>query len=98
MSMSPFRAAFGVMFALAVLSLAPPSSAQQKTPPAPQQAPALSQSQPPGQAPAPPVAAQPAPAPAASDSPATSADGGSRPLKSTSVALRELSPWSRFVS
>jgi biopolymer transport protein ExbB len=98
MSMSPFRAAFGVMFALAVLSLAPPSSAQQKTPPAPQQAPALSQSQPPGQAPAPPVAAQPAPAPAASDSPATSADGGSRPLKSTSVALRELSPWSMFVS
>ena len=98
MSMSPFRAAFGVMFALAMLSLASPSSAQQKTPPAPQQAPALSQSQPPAQAPAPSIAAQPAPAPAASDSSATSADGGGRPLKSTSVALRELSPWSMFVS
>src|SRR5712692_3019938 len=47
MNMSTFRAAFGVMFALAMLSLAPPSSAQQKTPPAPQQPPALSQSQPP---------------------------------------------------
>ena len=107
MSMSPFRAAFGLMFALAVLSLASLSSAQQKTPPAPQQPPALSQSQPPAfpaqaappaQAPAPSVAAQPAPAPAASDPPETSADGGSRSLKSTTVALRELSPWSMFVS
>jgi biopolymer transport protein ExbB len=107
MSMSPFRAAFGLMFALAVLSLASLSSAQQKTPPAPQQPPALSQSQPPAfsaqaappaQAPAPSVAAQPAPAPAASDPPATSADGGSRSLKSTTVALRELSPWSMFLS
>jgi biopolymer transport protein ExbB len=107
MSMSPFRAAFGLMFALAVLSLASLSSAQQKTPPAPQQPPALSQSQPPSfsaqaappaQAPARSVAAQPAPAPAASDPPATSADGGSRSLKSTTVALRELSPWSMFLS
>ena len=107
MSMSPFRAAFGLMFALAVLSLASLSSAQQKTPPAPQQPPALSQSQPPAfsaqaappaQAPAPSVAAQPAPAPAASDPPETSADGGSRSLKSTTVALRELSPWSMFLS
>ncbi len=106
MNMSTFRAAFGVMFALAMLSLAPPSSAQQKTPPAPQQPPALSQSQPPAlsaqaappaQAPAPSVAAQPAPTPAASDATATPADG-SRSLKSTTVALRELSPWSMFVS
>src|SRR5260370_24160925 len=86
MNMSPFRATFAVIFALAMLSLAPPSSAQQKMPAAPQQAPALS------------VAAQPAPAPAASDSSATSADGGGRPLKSTTVALRELSPWSMFLS
>jgi len=106
MNMSTFRAAFGVMFALAMLSLASPSSAQQKTPPAPQQPPALSQSQapafsaqaaPPAQAPAPSVAAQPAPTPAASDSTATPADG-SRSLKSTTIALRELSPWSMFVS
>jgi len=106
MNMSPFRAAFGVMFALAMLSLASPSSAQQKTPPAPQQPPALSQSQPPAfsaqaappaQAPAPSVTAQPAPTPAASDATAIPADG-SRSLKSTTVALRELSPWSMFVS
>jgi len=106
MNMSTFRAAFGVMFALAMLSLASPSSAQQKTPPAPQQPSALSQSQPPAlsaqaappaQAPAPSVAAQPAPTPAASDATATPADG-SRSLKSTTVALRELSPWSMFVS
>src|SRR5229473_7527049 len=97
MNMSTFRAAFGVMFALAMLSLASPSSAQQKTPPAPQQPPALSQSQPPAQAPAPSVAAQPAQTPAASDATATLVDG-SRSLKSTTVALRELSPWSMFVS
>ena len=99
MNMSPFRAAFGVMFTLAALSLASPSSAQQKTPPWPQQPPALSQSQPPAlsaQAPAPAVDAQPAPTPAAAD--ATAAPDGSRSLKSTTVALRELSPWSMFVS
>ena len=106
MNMSTYRATFGVMFALAMLSLASPSSAQQKTPPAPQQPPALSQSQPPAfsaqaappaQAPAPSVTAQPAPTPAASDATAIPADG-SRSLKSTTVALRELSPWSMFVS
>ena len=106
MNMSPFRAAFGVMFTLAALSLASPSSAQQKTSPWPQQPPALSQSQPPAfsaqaappaQAPAPSVAAQPAPTPGASEATATPADG-SRSLKSTTVALRELSPWSMFVS
>jgi biopolymer transport protein ExbB len=36
--------------------------------------------------------------PAASDAAATPADGGSRPLKSTATALRELSPWSMFLS
>ncbi len=105
MNLSPFRPAFGVMFALATLSLASPSSAQQNTPLAPQQPPALSQSQPPAlsvqaappaQAPAPALAAQPAPTPAASD--AAAAPDGSRSLKSTTVALRELSPWSMFVS
>ena len=105
MNTSLLRAANGVIFALAMLSLASPSSAQQKTPPAPQQPPALSQSRPPAlpaqappaQAAAPSVAAQPAATPAASEATATSADG-SRSLKSTTIALRELSPWSMFVS
>jgi biopolymer transport protein ExbB len=79
--------------ALAMLSLAQPSFAQQKTAPPAQQAPVSSQ---PSvvQAPAPAAAVQPAPAAAAD---ATAADGG-RSLKSTSVALRELSPWSMFLS
>src|SRR5258706_13521372 len=87
------------------LPLAPPSAAQQKPRLVPQHPPALSQSKPPAlsvqaappsQAPAPAVAAQSAPTPAASD--ATAAPDGSRSLKSTTVALRELSPWSMFVS
>jgi biopolymer transport protein ExbB len=88
MKMSPIRAGFAVIFALATLSLASPSSAQQNAAPL-QQFPALSQ-------PAPSVAAQPAPAPAVSD--ATITPDGSRSLKSTTVVLRELSPWSMFVS
>src|ERR1700694_3331054 len=101
MNMSPFRATFAVIFAVAMLSLAPPSSAQQKMPAAPQQAPALSQPQPPAlpaqaapplPAPAPSPGAPSASAPAASDATATPAEG-SRSLKSTTVALRELSPW-----
>jgi biopolymer transport protein ExbB len=112
MNMSPFRATFAVIFALAMLSLASPSSAQspspvqQKTAPAPQ-VPALSQplaaptqvsptQASPVQAPAP-SAVVPS-APASADAPANAADGGSRPLKSTAVALRELSPWSMFLS
>jgi biopolymer transport protein ExbB len=115
MNMSPFRATFAVIFALAMLSMASPSSAQspqspspvqQKTAPAPQ-VPALSQplAAPtqvwptqalPVQAPAP-SAVVPS-APASADATATAADGGSRPLKSTAVALRELSPWSMFLS
>src|SRR5260370_33381291 len=86
MNMSPFRATFAVIIALAMLSLAPPSSAQQKMPAAPQQAPALS------------VAAQPAPAPAASDSAATSAEGGGRPLKFTTGWRAELDPRSVVLS
>jgi biopolymer transport protein ExbB len=88
MKMSPIRASVAVIFALATLSLASPSSAQQNAAPL-QQFPALSR-------PAPSIAAQPAPAPAASD--ATVTPDGSRSLKSTTVALRELSPWSMFVS
>src|SRR6476646_9369429 len=108
MNTSPLRAIFyGVIFALAMLLLASPSSAQQKTAPAPQQAPALSQPQPPAipaqaasplHAPAPSAAAQSAPVPVASDATATPADGGSRSLKATAPAPRELSPWSMFLS
>src|SRR5258708_5107201 len=93
MNISALRATFGVIVALALLSLAPSSSVQQNAAPL-QQAPGLSQ---PAQAPAP-SAAPSAAAPAASDPTATPADGGSRPLKSTTVALRELSPWSMFLS
>jgi biopolymer transport protein ExbB len=85
---SPLRTTLAVILALATLSLASPSSAQQ------QQAPASSQPQ----SAVVPSPAQIAPsAPAASDPSATPADGG-RPLKSTAVALRELSPWSMFLS
>jgi biopolymer transport protein ExbB len=93
MNILPIRTAFAVTFALAMLSLTSPSSAQQITAPL-QQAPAPSQS---AQAPAPSAAAPPAAAPDASAA-ATPADGASRPLKSTTVALRELSPWSMFLS
>src|SRR5437879_9621243 len=104
MNTSPLRAAYGVIFALAMLSLASPSSAQQKAAPASPQAPALSHPQPlipaqaarPVQAPTPSAAVPSASAPAASD--ATPADGGGRSLKSTAPALRELSPWSMFLS
>jgi biopolymer transport protein ExbB len=93
MNKSRFRAAFAVIFALAMLSLASPSSAQQNAAPL-QQSPALSQ---PAPVPAPSAAVPSASAPATSDATATPADG-SRSLKSTTVALRELSPWSMFVS
>jgi biopolymer transport protein ExbB len=104
MNTSIFRAVFLV---LAVLSPASPSLAQQKlVPPAPQQAPAAAQ---PSIVPAPaasvPAAAaqsapvampsasvQPAPAPAPMDSSALPTP------KSTAVTLRELSPWSMFLS
>jgi biopolymer transport protein ExbB len=92
MNKSPYRAGFAVIVALAMHSLASPVSAQQKATPAPQEAPAASQPAViPGQA-----GVQPAPA--ASDVTATPADSVSRPLRSTTVALRELSPWSMFLS
>jgi len=68
--------------------------------------PAPAMSQPPAiaapsaaQAPAPAAAVSAAPAPAASDAPAAPVEGvAARALKSTTVALRELSPWSMFLS
>ena len=102
MNTSPLRAIYRVLLALAMLSLAQPSFAQQKTAPPPQQVPVSSQpSVAPAQVPSPAAAIQPAPAVAAdataAPAAATSVDGG-RSLKSTGVALRELSPWSMFLS
>jgi biopolymer transport protein ExbB len=75
-----------------MLSPASPLLAQQAAVPAPQQAPAMAQ---PSIVPAP-AAQVPMVAPPV-DASATPADA-SRPLKSTAVALRELSPWSMFLS
>jgi biopolymer transport protein ExbB len=99
MNASSFRATSIVIVALALLSLASPASAQQKALPAPQQAPALSQ-QPVAPAQTAPAVAQSAPAsaPAAVDMSAAPADSGGKALKSTAVTLRELSPWSMFLS
>jgi biopolymer transport protein ExbB len=103
MNMSRYRAMFAVVSALVMLSLLSPSSAQQQQQkaPAPQQTPAV----PPPPAAVPAQTASPLQAPAPSavtpggpDATATPADSGSKLLKSTTVALRELSPWSMFLS
>jgi biopolymer transport protein ExbB len=97
MNTSHFRAIYRVLFALLVLSLTQPSFAQQKAAPTPPQAPVVSQpAAAPVQAPAPVVAVQPTP-PAAANATATPADDGRSP-KSPTVVLRELSPWSMFMS
>jgi biopolymer transport protein ExbB len=80
-----------------MLSLMTPLRAQQNAAPAPQQAPVLSPSPAiPAQAPQPSAVVPAAPTPSATDATAMPADGGARTLKST--ALRELSPWSMFLS
>jgi biopolymer transport protein ExbB len=89
------RAVRGLILALAMLSMVQPSLAQQKMAPGPQQAPVTWPSQL-----APAQAVSPSPAavqPVATDAAATPADS-SRSLKSTTVVLRELSPWSMFLS
>jgi biopolymer transport protein ExbB len=100
MNTSAFRATVGLIFALAVLSLAQPSLAQQKTVTSPQQAPASPQPPMAPTATVPSASVQPAIVPpaavAALDAAVTAADG--RSLKATAVALRELSPWSMFLS
>ena len=90
MNKSSFRAAFAVIVALATLPMAQPSFAQEKMVPAAPQAAASSPSQA--------VPAQAVAPPAAAVQPDAAAEGVSRPLKSTTVALRELSPWSMFLS
>jgi biopolymer transport protein ExbB len=103
MNTSSFRAAF-VIFALAMLSLASPLSAQQKAAPAPQPAPALSQSTvipaqaaPAVQAPTPSAVVPSVASVVPTDVSASPAEGA-RSLKSTAPTPRELSPWSMFMS
>ena len=109
MNMSPFRAIPCLILALAMLSLASPLSAQQAAPPAPKQVPAPTQVQaPPAAAAVAPVAvapvqapASPAAAPSAEPAPqaiAAPGDSESKPLKSTSTGMHELSPWLMFMS
>ncbi|TMJ52924.1 MAG: tonB-system energizer ExbB [Alphaproteobacteria bacterium] len=95
------KAVRAVAFALAVMSLmsAQQLSAQQAASP-PREVPAQSQpaADPTPAAPAGQAQAPLAAAPSGSDAAANPADGGSRSLKSTTAALRELSPWSMFLS
>jgi biopolymer transport protein ExbB len=88
MNLSSVRATVAVILTLSMLS---PASAQQ--PVAPQPAPAAQQA-PAAQAPMPAATTQAAPAaPSAAAAPAESASA-----KSTSIVMRELSPWSMFTS
>src|SRR5438132_6187781 len=99
MNMSTFRATSGLIFALAMLTLAAPSSAQQKmapSAPAVVQAPAASQS--PAAPSAPTAAAAPPAASPASDATAAPAEREGKLLKAAAAELHELSPWSMFKS
>jgi biopolymer transport protein ExbB len=103
--MSPFRATSGFILALAMLSLASPSTAQQTAAPAPLQAPGPTQARPPAiptptvQAPAPSAAVAPVASSGTSDSAVAPAEVESKLLKPTITGgLRELSPWSMFMS
>jgi biopolymer transport protein ExbB len=104
-----FRTILKLLAALTVVASASAAIAQQRAvapgpqTPAPLAQPAAQSLQPPAiptqaapAVPTPPVAAPSATAPAASDAAASSSE--SRLLKSTAVALRELSPWSMFLS
>jgi biopolymer transport protein ExbB len=88
MNTSPFRVICRGVFALAMLSLAQYSFAQQKAAPTAPQTGVSSQ---------PPAVAAPSPAAASTDDAATMPPD-SRSLKSTTVTLRELSPWSMFLA
>jgi biopolymer transport protein ExbB len=103
MNLSHSRATVAVM--VAMLSLAPPVLAQQKLGPAPQPAPAVQQSPVGAQLPAAPAKTTPPPpapgiaASGTSDVAMVPAEGESKLLKPTPTGgLRELSPWSMFLS
>jgi biopolymer transport protein ExbB len=95
MKTSFVRALRAVMLALAIASPVSPLSAQQKTA---EPAVTLPQAATMSAPAATPVQILRPPAATASDASATSSDGGGRALKSTAVTLRELSPWSMFLS
>jgi biopolymer transport protein ExbB len=99
MNISTFRMRHGVILATMMLALITPSSAQQSAPAATAPAPAQSGASQaaPAQNPTSPVAAPSATIPGPSDA-ATSADISGRVLKSAAAGLRELSPWSMFLS
>ena len=99
MNMSFSRAKLAIISALAMLTLAVPSSAQQGMNPAAPAAPAVQQAPAVSQAPAAPAqAAQPAQAAAPADATAAPGDREGKLLKAAAAELRELSPWSRFKS
>jgi biopolymer transport protein ExbB len=107
MNFSHLRATVAVI-GLAMLSLAAPSLAQQKLGPPAQSAPAAQQAPVAAQAPAAPAQATPpassvavpaGPASGMSDAVAAPAEGESKLLRPTATGgLRELSPWSMFLS
>ena len=99
MNMSFSRATLAIIPALAMLTLAVPSSAQQGMNPAAPAAPAVQQAPAVSQAPAAPAqAAQPAQAAAPVDATAAPGDREGKLLKAAAAELRELSPWSMFKS
>jgi biopolymer transport protein ExbB len=103
MNASVFRVVIPV---LAMLSLASPVVAQQKAAPTPAvQTPVVAQppavqtpAAPAAQSPAPAAVTQPAPASPAPEAAPALSSSGSRSLKVEAAALRELSPWSMFLS
>ena len=100
MNMSFSRATLAIIPALAMLTLAVPSSAQQSMNPAAPAAPAVQQAPAAvSQAPAAPAqAAQPAQAARARRRNATPGEREGKLLKAAAAELRELSPWSMFMS
>jgi biopolymer transport protein ExbB len=93
MKMIFLRMSLAAAVMLAAAWLASPVSAQQQTT-APAAAPPATAAQP-----APQQAASPAPVTAAAPAPdAAAAEAGGRSLKSTAPAMKELSPWSMFMS
>src|SRR5258707_14184702 len=99
MNMSSYRATFAVIAALAMLSPATSSFAQQQAVPAAEQAPVLSpavlaQAAQPGQAPAPSAAGQSTPPVAATHVSAGPGGGGPAP-ETTAVGLGAVLPLSR---
>jgi biopolymer transport protein ExbB len=97
-----FRTILKSLAALVVMLLAQVALAQQPATVSTQQAPVPQapavQAAPAAQIAAPPVVAAPQSTPAGADTSAASPDGASRVLNSTAPGLRELSPWSMFMS